>query len=111
MGCAHTNKEKNEQTSKVNISTTTKKIAKPLHNFVSTMMLGTPRSNDDDEWSCFAKVVAYRMEMAQFEAIFRYFQKPCISFSKIGLLTSDCLCLNVQNTRYPDMKRCRRKIK
>jgi uncharacterized protein (UPF0212 family) len=34
MGCART-KVKNEQTSKTGISTTTKKIAKPLLNFVA----------------------------------------------------------------------------
>jgi hypothetical protein len=59
------------------------------------MMLGTPRSNNDDKWSCFAKVVAFRMEMAQFEAIFQYFQKTLHKFFKnwtfhIGLPPPKC---------------------
>ena len=59
------------------------------------MMLGTPRSNNEDERRCFAKVVAFRMELAQLEAIFRYFQKTLHKFFKnrtfdIGLPPPKC---------------------
>jgi hypothetical protein len=35
MSCAHTKKEKDKQNSETRISTMTKKIAKPLRNFVN----------------------------------------------------------------------------
>jgi hypothetical protein len=84
------------------------------------MMLGTPRSNNNNKRSFFEWVDSFRMEMQGLEAIFRYFQKTLHNFfknwtyqvfSKIEHIKSDCLCLNLWNTRYSDMKRCKWKIK
>jgi hypothetical protein len=60
------------------------------------MMLGTPRSNNNDKRSFFQWVDSFRMEMAQFEAIFRYFQKTLHKFFKnwtsdIGLPPPKCV--------------------
>ena len=59
------------------------------------MMLGTPRSNNNNKRRFFAKVVAFHMELAQLEAIFRYFQKTLHKFFKnrtfdIGLPPPKC---------------------
>jgi hypothetical protein len=59
------------------------------------MMLGTQRSNNDDERSRFAKGVAFRMDMPRLQAIFRYFQKTLHKFFKnrtfdIGLPPPKC---------------------
>ena len=64
------------------------------------MMLGTQRSNNDDERSCFAKGVAFRMDMPRLQAIFRYFQKTLHRFFKnwtfdIGLPPPKCAKYNV----------------
>jgi hypothetical protein len=45
-------------------------------------MLGTPRSNNNNKRRFFAKVVAFCMELAQLEAIFRYFEKTLHKFFK-----------------------------
>jgi hypothetical protein len=71
-------------------------MIKNCNVLLSTMMLGTLRSNNNEEWSSFAKVVAFRMEMAQLEAIFWYFQKTLHKFFKnwafdIGLPPPKCM--------------------
>jgi hypothetical protein len=46
------------------------------------MVLETLRSNNNDERSFFQWVDSFRIEMAQFEAIFHYFQKTLHKFFK-----------------------------
>jgi hypothetical protein len=79
--CVHKKRKKNEQNSKTGISTTTAKLKKTRVGW-SSMMLETWRSNNNDKRSCFAKGVAFRLEMARLEAIFRYFKKTSHNFFK-----------------------------
>jgi hypothetical protein len=52
------------------------------------MMLGTQRSNDDDERSIFQRVDTFRM-VKRLGAFSGQVQKPRIAYSKIGLLSSN----------------------
>jgi hypothetical protein len=95
MGCVHVEKEKMSKIRK-RVSQQPQQRIKNGNVTLSPMMLGTPRSNNDNEKSCFAKVVAFRMEMARLEAIFWYFQKTSHNFFKnhtyqIGLPPPKCM--------------------
>jgi hypothetical protein len=77
------------------VSRQQQKIFKNGNITLSAMMLGTPRSNNDDERSFFQWVDSFRMEMPQLQAIFRSFQKTLHKFFKnrtldIGLPPPKC---------------------